>query len=141
MGRKRRKRMRLLNRKSGESAKLEDLPELQATARLHQTMASLAKLLDQATNELQSVDSEFQELVLQSAREAMEATERQAADRLKSAVEAAEQKTRVLITEELQARFRQEMTTAVEAVRSELNAERTKAGQEKERLTKATTQW
>jgi chromosome segregation ATPase len=133
--------MRLLNWKSSIEPNAETAPALQATERMRQTLAAFSSLLDQAMNDTQSLDAEFQESLLQVARDATASLEEQTAERLKAAVEAAERKTRTQVTEELQARFRLEIAAAVEAVRNESAAQRVRPNQELERLTKAASEW
>jgi chromosome segregation ATPase len=116
-------------------------PPLRTTDRLHQTLAALARLLDQTMNDLQVLDSEFQERVLKAAMETEASAEQQAAERLKIAVKEAEQNTRAQVTEELETRLNQQVATAVEAARNELAAERVQLSQELERLRQSTAGW
>src|SRR5215831_18145622 len=95
-------------------------PALRAADRLRQSMATLAKLVDQTMNDVQSLDTEFQERIQHAAREAEASLEQQTAERLRIAVGETERVTRARVTEELQNRFNQEMT----ALRTKLTAER-----------------
>src|SRR5207253_778376 len=99
-------------------------PGLQAMDRLQQTVAALARLLDQTMNEMQALDSEVQERVLRAVQEAEESFEQQAAKRLKSSVAEAEENTRILVSEELQARFDRQLTSDRDAARKEWDTER-----------------
>src|SRR2546428_12116749 len=112
-------------------------PTLRATERLGQTVAALARLLDQTMNEIQAVNSEFQERILQTAQETEASLRQEGAERLKSATEEAEHNTRALITKELQTRFKKEMAAAVEAVRNELISGQVGLIEELERLWQA----
>jgi len=114
---------------------------LRATERLTQTMAALARLLDQTTNDIQAVDSEFQEQVLKAVQQTEAYLEQQGAERLKLGVKEAEQNTRALVAGELEARFNGQMAAAVEAVRNELKAERDQFRQELERLRQTASEW
>ena len=112
-------------------------PVLKATNRLRQSLAALARLLDQTMNDIQTLDSEFQERIQQIAQDTQASLEQQAAERLKLAVEEAERKTRGLVTQDLQAHFKEEMAAAVEGVRTKLTAEQAQVGQQVEQLRKA----
>jgi len=94
-------------------------PRLQAMDRLRQTFAAQARLLDQTMNEMQSLESEIQERVLRAMQETEENCDRQAEGRLKAAVEEAEENTRILVTEELQDRFKQESAAELESAKQE----------------------
>jgi hypothetical protein len=115
-------------------------PALRATDRLRQSLAALARLLDQTMNDIQALDSEFQQRILQTAQETEASLEQQTAERLKFAVEEAEQNTRALLTEELQARFDLQIGP-IEAERKELMAETEKLRYEVERLKQAAADW
>ena len=90
---------------------------LRPTDRLSQTVAALARLLDQVMNDIQTLDSEVQEEVLTAVQQSEAALERQAAERLKVAVEEAQQNTRTLVTDELEARFKK-LTRELEQLKS-----------------------
>ena len=72
-------------------------------------------------NNTHAIESEIQDHTILAAQEAVAAVEQQAVERLRIAVDEAEQKTRARITEELQARFEQEMAAALDAARNELD--------------------
>jgi chromosome segregation ATPase len=93
-------------------------PALQATDRLRQTVAALARLLDQTMNDIHSLDSEFQERVAQVIQQAD-----------------------VRMTEEMRARFNQQIATAVEAVRNEAAGDREALIQELDRLKHSASEW
>jgi len=116
-------------------------PALRATDRLSQATAALARLLDQVMNDIQALDSEVQEQVQAAAQQAEAVLLQQGAERLKAAVEEAEQNTRTLVASEAEARFSQKTAAAVEAARNELITERTQLSQELERLKSAATDW
>jgi len=99
-------------------------PGLQAMDRLRQTFAAQARMLDQTMNEMQSLESEIQERVLRAMQETEENCDRQAEGRLKAAVEEAEENTRILVTEELQDRFKQQSTAELESAKQEWFSER-----------------
>src|SRR5215510_812320 len=96
-------------------------PQLRPTDHLRQTLAALARLLDDAMNHIQAVESELQEQAILAAQEAAAAIEQDAAERVKSAVDEAERRTRERVTEELQARFSQEMASALQAAHAQLD--------------------
>ncbi len=87
------------------------------TDRLSQTVAALARLLDQVMNDIQALDSEVQEEVLTAVQQSGAALERQAAERLKVAVEEAQEKTRALVTDEVEARVKK-LTQELEQLKS-----------------------
>jgi len=116
-------------------------PGLRTTDRLRQTIAALAKLLDQTMNDVQKLDSEFQERIQQAVHEVETSVKQQASDRLKSATEEAERNTRALVTEQLQARFDKQSAATAEAARNELATERTQHKHAQERLKQATAEW
>jgi hypothetical protein len=116
-------------------------PGLRSTDRLRQTIGALAKLLDQTMNDVQKLDSEFQERIQQAVHEAEASLKQQASDRLKSAAEEAERNTRALVTEQLQARFDKQSAAAAETAHNELATERTQHKQIQERLKQATAEW
>ncbi len=95
---------------------------LRTTDHLQQTVAALARLLDQTLNDIQVLDSEFQERLMLTAQEVEASVEKRAAEHLKFAIEKAEKNTRTLITQELQPKL------------DELLAERDKQREEIARL-------
>jgi hypothetical protein len=107
---------------------------LQGLDRLRQTVAAQAKLLDQTMNEMRSLESEIQERVLTAQQETEETCEQQAAERLKAAVEEAEENTRILVTEEVQDRLKQQFAGEMESARKAWQAERAELGQDADRL-------
>jgi hypothetical protein len=82
--------------------------------RLRDTLMNLSRLVDQTTAELRMVESDCDEI---------------------------EEKTRASITEHLEARASLQMNSAVQAMRSELIAEKTLLGQEIEELRQEKLQW
>src|SRR5215470_16581098 len=90
---------------------------LQGMDRLRQTVAAQARLLDQTMNEMQALESEIQERVLRAMQETEESCARQAEKRLKTAVEEAEENTRILVTEELQERFKKQSAAELESAK------------------------
>jgi hypothetical protein len=92
--------------------------------RLRQTVAAQARLLDQTMNEMQALEAEIQERVLRAMQETEESCERQAEGRLKAAVEEAEENTRILVTEELQDRFKQQSAAELESAKHDWFSER-----------------
>ena len=96
-------------------------PSTRPTEHLRQTLAALARLLDDAMNHIPAVESELQEQAILAAQEAASAIEQDAAERVKSAVDEAERRTRDRVTEELQARFSQEMASALEGAHAQLD--------------------
>jgi hypothetical protein len=109
-----------------------------AKDRLTQTLAALTQLLDQTMNEVQNIDSEFQERIREAIRETEALGQQQAAERLKSATEETEQITRELVTQELEARFKQEIAAAVKAVRNEQTDDQVQVS---ERLRQQASEW
>ena len=90
---------------------------LRATDRLSQTVAALARLLDQTMNEIQVLDSEFQEQL-----------------------EEADQNTRLVVTSELEDRLNQQLSN-FETTRNELITERDQLNQQLEQLRDAAAEW
>src|SRR5262245_30034905 len=115
-------------------------PALRATDRLRQSLAALARLLDQTMNDIQLLDSEFQQRILETALETEAALEQQTAERLKSAIEETERNTRIAVTEEMRARQEQQVGP-IEAERKELVAETEKLRQEIGQLRQTTAEW
>src|SRR5262245_10024563 len=115
-------------------------PALRATDRLHQTLAALARLLDQTMNDIHALDSEFLQRIHQTVQETQAALDQQASELLILAVEEAEQNTRALLTEELQARFDLQMGP-IDADRKELTAETERLRHEVEQLKQAAAEW
>jgi len=87
---------------------------LRSVDRLRDTLMNLSRLVDQTTAELRMVESDCDEV---------------------------EEKTRASITEHLEARASLQMNSAVQAMRSELIAEKTLLGQEIEELRQEKVQW
>src|SRR5215470_13218215 len=85
-------------------------PALKASDRLSQTVTALARLLDQTMNEIQVLDSDFQEQL-----------------------EATDQHARLVVTTELEDRFNKELAK-FEATRNELISERNQLTQQLEQL-------
>src|SRR5262245_43441306 len=109
-------------------------PQLRPTDHLRQTLAALARLLDDAMNHIQAVESELQEQAIVAAQEAAAAIEQDAAERLKSAVDEAERRIRDRVTEELHTRFNQEMANALEAARAQMDEAALEWSLEREQL-------
>jgi chromosome segregation ATPase len=105
------------------------------TDRLRQALAALAALVDQTNQELLHVDSDLQQRMLQAVQDTQAA--KQTVDNLKQALEEAERKARIQVTEELRAQFDQEISAAVEKVRTELYEEREELRRAMQRLTQA----
>src|SRR5215470_14951697 len=97
---------------------------LQAMDRLRQTVAAQARLLDQTMNEMQALESEIQERVLRAMQETEQSCDRKAEGRLKIAIEETEENTRILVTQELQDRFKQKLESELESARKEWHTER-----------------
>src|SRR5215510_3055976 len=116
-------------------------PGLRTTDRLRQTIGALAKLLDQTMNDIQKLDSEFQERVQQAVHEVEASLKQQASDRLKSAAEEVERNTRAQVTEQLQARFDKQLAGTSETARNELANERAQHKQTQDRLKQTTAEW
>src|SRR5215470_13072619 len=116
-------------------------PGLRTTDRLRQTIGALAKLLDQTMNDVQKMDSEFQERIQQAVHEVEASLKQQAADRSKAAAEEAERNARVQVTEQLQARFDKQIAAAAETAHNELATERAQHKQTQERLKQTTVDW
>jgi len=118
---------------------------LRAADRLGQTLAALARLLDQMMNDVQAVSSEFQERIQQTAQDTEAAVQELADERLKAAVDEAvretERNTRAQVSEELHSRFKQDTASAVAAVRTEMNAEIDRVKEELDLLRQATVEW
>jgi hypothetical protein len=107
------------------------------TERLGQTVAALARLLDQTMNDLQMLDAEVQERIQQAEN----SLDQRNAERLRSAIEEAEQNARTLVAEELQARLGQQISIAVENARNEVLSDRNVLVQELEQLKQSSREW
>jgi DNA repair exonuclease SbcCD ATPase subunit len=95
-----------------------------AVDRLNQTVAALNQLLEQTVSDIQTLDSEYQEQLLEAVQQTEASLERQGSERTRRAVEEAEENMRALVTGELQTRFSSEMSSALEAAQKERQAER-----------------
>jgi hypothetical protein len=115
--------------------------ELRAKDRLGQTVSALAKLLDRTMNDIQMLESEFEQQIAQTISETEASVERRAAERLHLAVEEAQQSARSSVREALEAQFREETAVAVEAVRKKLAAENAQLEQEISRLRQTGADW
>jgi chromosome segregation ATPase len=99
------------------------------TERVVEALGTLAALLDRAINEVKSLDSEFQERLLQAVHETEVSLQSQAAHHVDAAIE----ETRSKLETQLKTRI-EEMTAGWESERSRLNNEIT-------RLTQTAAQW
>jgi hypothetical protein len=104
-------------------------------------MAALARLLDQTMNDIQSMDSEFEERLVRTVQETEASVERLAEERTQRALADAERNMRASITEELQARFERQVSDAVSAVRNELSEEQMQLKTELQVLRESAATW
>jgi DNA repair exonuclease SbcCD ATPase subunit len=109
-------------------------PAPRASDRLTQSVAALTSLLEQVTNDVQALDSEYQLQLIDTVQQTEASLERRGAERLKIAVEEAQENARALVTGELQTQFSREKAAAIEAYQKEWTAERNQLNQELEGL-------
>jgi DNA repair exonuclease SbcCD ATPase subunit len=116
-------------------------PAPRAADRLNQSVAALTSLLEQVTNDVQALDSEYQLQLIDTVQQTEASLERRGAERLKLAVEEAKENVRALVTGELQSQYNREKAAALEnskaaleSSRQEWSAERDQLNQEIERL-------
>jgi chromosome segregation ATPase len=108
-----------------------------AADRLNETVAALTRLLDQAVNDIQALDSEYQLQLIESVQQTEASLEKREAERLNLAVEKAQEDMRALVTGELQAQFSRDTAATLEKAQKEWNAERDRLTQELDRLQQA----
>src|SRR5260370_36433677 len=100
-----------------------------ATDRVVEALVTLAALLDRAINEVKSLDSDFQNQLLQAVQETEASLQGQAAQRLETALS------------ETRSKFEQQFKNNLAAMSAEWEAERTRLNNEVNRLTKTAAQW
>jgi hypothetical protein len=100
-----------------------------AADRVLEALVTVSTLLDRAINEVKSLDSDFQERLLQAVHETEVSLQSQAAHHLETA--AAESRSK----------FEAQFKNRLEEISVEWEAERTRLNSEINRLTQAATQW
>ena len=115
--------------------------EPRATDRLVEALPTLAALLDRTINEIKTVESDFQSRVVQAVHNTETSVQQQAKEELRRAVEETDKKVRADVTEQLTTHFEKKMTTAVDSVRSELEAERERLNRDLDRATQSAIKW
>jgi hypothetical protein len=100
-----------------------------AADRVVEALSTLAALLDRAINEVKSLDSDFQDRLLQAVHETEVSLQGQAAHHLETAAE------------ESRSKFEAQLKSRLEEISGEWEAERTRLNNEINRLTQAATQW
>ena len=100
-----------------------------ATERVVEALATLAALLDRAINEVKTLDSDFQERLLQAVHETEVSLQSQAAHHVDAAVE------------ETRSKLETQVKTKIEEMAREWEVERTRLNNEITRLTQAAAQW
>src|ERR1051326_2443718 len=108
-------------------------PAPRSTDRLLEALSTLAALLDRTINEVKTLDSDFQNRLLQAVHDTEASLQQQAAQHLNQALEETAQKIRAQVSDE--------MNAVIENVRRELAAEQEKFSQEVDRATQAAAQW
>src|SRR5260370_39284250 len=100
-----------------------------ATDRVVEALVTLAALLDRAINEVKSLDSDFQNQLLQAVQETEASLQGQAAQRLETALS------------ETRSKFEEQFKNNLAAISADWEAERTRLNNEVNRLTQAAVQW
>jgi chromosome segregation ATPase len=100
-----------------------------AADRVVEALSTLAALLDRAIKEVKSLDSDFQDRLLQAVHETEVSLQSQAAHHLETAVA------------EGRSKFEAQLKSRLEEISAEWEAERTRLNNEINRLTQAATQW
>ena len=103
--------------------------EARATDRVLQALSTLAALLDRSIREVQTLDSDFQDRILQAVHDTEASLQSQSAQHLEQALS----ETRA----QLEERFKQ----TIADMSAEWEAERTRLNGELNRLTQASAQW
>src|SRR5437899_3113017 len=104
-----------------------------ATDRLLQALSTVAALLDRSINEVKTLDSDFQNRVLEAVHETESSLQQQAAEHLQAALEE--------VRNEMRTSFDHDMTKAVENVRGELTEETQKLSAEVQRAAQSALEW
>jgi len=100
-----------------------------ATDRIIDALLTLAALLDRTINQAKSLDSDFQERLLQAVHETEACLQNQAAQHLETGLA------------ETRNKFEEQFRNKVAEISAEWEAERTRLNTEVNRLTQATAQW
>ena len=100
-----------------------------ATDRVIGALLRLAELLDRTIDEVKSLDSDFQERLLQAVHETEASLQNQAARHLETGLE------------ETRTKFEEHFKKKIAEISGEWEAERTRLNNEVNRLTQATAQW
>src|SRR6266567_1154199 len=100
-----------------------------ATERVVEALSTLAALLDRAINEVKSLDSDFQERLLQAVHETEVSLQGQAAHHVETAVA------------ETRSKLETQLKSRIEQITAEWETERTGLNNEITRLTQAAAQW
>jgi chromosome segregation ATPase len=100
-----------------------------ATDRVVEALVTLAALLDRAINEAKSLDTDFQNRLLQAVHETEASLQSQAAQHLETALL------------ETRSKFEEQFKNNLAAISAEWEAERTRLNNEVNRLTQTAAQW
>jgi hypothetical protein len=100
-----------------------------AADRVVEALSTLAALLDRAINEVKSLDSDFQDRLLQAVHETEVSLQSQAAHHMETAVA------------ESRSKFEAQLKSRLEEISGEWEAERARLNNEINRLTQAGTRW
>ena len=115
--------------------------QVRSSDRVLEALATLAALLDRTMKEVKTLDSEFQQRLLETIHDTEISVQHQATQHLQQALEETELRIRRGVTEEMRAQFEVEMRAAIDSVRQELQGEREKLNRELDRATEAAAQW
>ena len=112
-----------------------------STDRLIEALSTLAALLDRTISEVKTLDSDFQNRLLQAVHDTESSLQQQAAEHLQRALQDADLKIRMQIREEMQGDIEREMKAAVGDLQEELTREREKLTAAIERAASVTSEW
>jgi hypothetical protein len=97
--------------------------EPRSTERLVEALSTLAALLDRTINEVRTLDSDFQNRLMQAVQETEASVRKQAAEHLQRTIRDTEQKVRKETSDSLKAQFEIDMRSALMAMRTEMEVE------------------
>jgi chromosome segregation ATPase len=104
-------------------------PGARATDRVVEALVTLSALLDKTINEVKSLDSDFQNRLLQAVHETEASLQSQAAQHVETALA------------ETRAKFEEQFKNQIAAISAEWEAERTRLNGEVTRLSQSAAQW
>jgi len=112
-----------------------------STDKVVEALSTLAALLDRTINEVKGIDAEFQSRLLEAIHQTEQDLQRQSSEILQREVQEVEQRVREQLTAQLTAQFEEQIATAVDRVRTELESERDRLSRELDRATQAAVSW